>query len=103
MTLLKDTTDVVLLDLWRGGKLDCLCPKCGAGMAATSWCYRCFTPLAEADIRVHVAGQPCLASGRSGRVGGVPVSRAREQAIWNAGAPEAPAVVSVHTQMGAGL
>ena len=35
---LLDSADLLA---WQRGKLDSLCLDCGAGSAASSWCYRC--------------------------------------------------------------
>jgi len=37
----RSSLDSADLLAWQRGKLDSLCLDCGAGSAASSWCYRC--------------------------------------------------------------
>ncbi|MDA8383322.1 MAG: hypothetical protein M0037_09725 [Betaproteobacteria bacterium] len=68
MTNDEDQLPADLERLWRTGRLDAVCPACGAVMAASGWCYRCGTELSVADYVPH-AGRgrgACLAARRNG-------------------------------------
>ena len=50
--------------LWQRGKLDARCRSCGDVMAATSWCYRCYSR----DLEYIPHAGTCLASGGGGTI-----------------------------------
>lgn len=80
--------------LAQAGRLDARCLDCGAGMAVTAHCYLCGS--ANLELVPHRSGEPCLASGRTGRVGGVP-KRSGLGGFSNAGAATGAGVVSEAT------
>ena len=56
-----------LVRLWRQGKLDQECPKCGRLQAASHYCSKCFRATTLADLRQHSGNRrkACLALQRS--------------------------------------